>query len=416
MDFKKQNIQNYFLYDTKVDNLFISEYMPGAPSNAVKVYLLASMNAEANIPSDADALARKLRVSLADVEEAWDYWVKQGIVRKTADPANPGKYGIELLNIREIVFGKRPASQTAADQKGPFAIDDEAYSELLRNVEVQAGRLLESGEPQEIALWVSQYGMSPEVILLGYKYCTDKGKSNRFRYVGAILKDWRAKGYTTAAQVEDALGAEDRHYNYYRAVMKELGFHRNASEPEKRIIDSWFDKLGFSLDEVKDACKKTTGISNPNINYLNSVLVGRYNEKNQSPEAVNREDIFAKVEALYEKARRENEAKTARIREEIYGKLPRVKDIVAEIRDCGFAASRAMLNRAGAEEVNRQKSRIEALNKEKNKLLTDNGYAADALEAIYDCPKCRDTGILDDGSRCTCYKEKTEQILRENGR
>ena len=81
MDFKKQNIQNYFLYDTKVDNLFISEYMPGAPANAVKVYLLASMNAEANIPSDADALARKLRVSLADVEEAWDYWVKQGIVR-----------------------------------------------------------------------------------------------------------------------------------------------------------------------------------------------------------------------------------------------------------------------------------------------------------------------------------------------
>ena len=52
MDFKKQNIQNYFLYDTKVDNLFISEYMPGAPANAVKVYLLASMNAEANIPSD----------------------------------------------------------------------------------------------------------------------------------------------------------------------------------------------------------------------------------------------------------------------------------------------------------------------------------------------------------------------------
>ncbi|MBQ1711856.1 MAG: hypothetical protein II024_01330, partial [Firmicutes bacterium] len=160
MDFKKQNIQNYFLYDTKVDNLFISEYMPGAPANAVKVYLLASMNAEACIPSDADALARKLRISLAEVEEAWDYWVKQGIARKTADPANPGKYGIELLNIREIVFGKRPAA-SAAPQEGPFAIDDAAYSELLRNVEVQTGRLLESGEPQEIALWVSQYGMSP---------------------------------------------------------------------------------------------------------------------------------------------------------------------------------------------------------------------------------------------------------------
>ena len=413
MDYKKQNIHNYFLYDTHVDNLFISEYMPGAPGNAVKVYLLAAMSAEAEVPMDADALARKLRLSLAEVEEAWDYWVKQGIVRKTADAAAPGRYYIELLNVREIVFGKRPA---ASQQDGPFAIDDAAYSELLRNVEVQTGRLLESGEPQEIALWVSQYGMSPEVILLGYKYCTDRGKSNRFRYVGAILKDWRAKGYTTAAQVEDALGAEDRHYNYYRAVMKELGFHRNASEPEKRIIDSWFDKLGFSLDEVKEACKKTTGISNPNINYLNSVLVGRYNEKNQRPEEMSREDIFAKVEALYERTRRENEAKTARIREEVYSKIPRIREIVAEIRDCGFAASRAMLGRAGAEEVSRHKRRIESLNEEKNKLLTENGCSTDALEAIYDCARCRDTGILDDGSRCSCYKEKTEQVLRENGR
>jgi hypothetical protein len=254
------------------------------------------------------------------------------------------------------------------------------------------------------------------VILLGYRYSTEKGRSNRFRYVGAILKDWRAKGYTTAAQVEDALGAEDRHYSYYRAVMKELGFHRSASEPEKRIIDSWFDKLGFSLDEVKEACKKTTGISNPNINYLNTILVGRWNEKNQNPEAVSREDIFAKVEALYEKTRRENEAKTVRVREEVYAKIPRVKEIVAEIRDCGFAVSKAMLNKAGAAEVERQKKRMEALNSEKTRLLAENGYAANALEAVYDCPKCRDTGILDDGSRCPCYKEKTEQLLRENGR
>ncbi len=415
MDFKKQNIQNYFLYDTKVDNLFISEYMPGAPSNAVKAYLLASMNAEAGIPSDADSMARKLRISLAELEEAWDYWVKQGIVRKTADPRTPGKYGIELLNIREIVFGRRPQGSQPA-QEGPFALDDADYSELLRNIETATGRLLESGEPQEIALWVSQYGMSPEVILLGYKYCTERGKSNRFRYVGAILKDWRAKGYTTAAQVEDALGAEDRHYNYYRAVMKELGFHRSATEPEKRIIDSWFDKLGFSLDEVKDACKKTTGISNPNINYLNTILVGRWNEKNQSPETVSREDIFARVEALYEKTRRENEARTARVREEVYARIPRVKEIVAEIRDCGFAVSRAMLNKAGAEEVERQKKRMEALNIEKTRLLAENGYAANALEAVYDCPRCRDTGILDDGSRCSCYKEKAERLLKENGK
>ena len=46
MSVKKQNVQNYYLYDTEVENLFISEYMPSAPENAVKLYLLALMPAQ----------------------------------------------------------------------------------------------------------------------------------------------------------------------------------------------------------------------------------------------------------------------------------------------------------------------------------------------------------------------------------
>ena len=412
MDFKKQNIQNYYLYDTHVDNLFISEYMVSAPENAVKVYMLALMHAEMGLPLDAEALSRKLRISKDDVEAAWEHWRKQGLVRKTADPAVPGEYKIELLNLREIAFGRRSSAPASASPSAPFAIDDEELSRLLGDIEKETGRLLEANEPAEVALWVSEYGMAPEVILLGYKYCTQRGKNNRFRYVGAILKDWRAKGYTTAAQVEDSLAAEDRHYSYYRAVMKELGFHRNATEPEKRVIDSWFDRLGCSLDEVKDACKKTTGISNPNINYINTILVSRAAEKNEQSRPATTEDIFVQVEALYEKTRRENEAKTKAMREEIFAKVPRIKAVADEIRSCGFAISRAMLRKDSGGELARQKQRLEALSAERSRLLLENGYKENALEAVYDCPKCRDTGVLDDGSRCSCYNEKAEMLTR----
>ena len=46
MNFQKQNITNYNLYDTPVDNMFIGEYMATAPGDYVKVYLLALMYAE----------------------------------------------------------------------------------------------------------------------------------------------------------------------------------------------------------------------------------------------------------------------------------------------------------------------------------------------------------------------------------
>ena len=420
MSIKKQSIQNYYLYDTEVENLFISEYMPSAPENAVKLYLLALMHLGSGMPLTPDLAARKLGISLSQVDDAWTYWQKIGIARRTVrDPGRPQEYEIELLNIREMMYGRRPDAAPAA-QEAPFALDDEAFSKLLRDIESTTGRLLEAREPEEVASWIAEYGMAPEVIILGYKYCTQRGKSNRCRYVAAILKDWRAKGLVTAAQVEDSLASADRHYQFYRAVMKELGFHRSATEPEKRIMDTWFDKMGCSLDDVMDACRKTTGISNPNINYVNSVLVARYNEANEAKQAEggrpSEETIFSKVNAMYEQIRQENERKTEAQRAAVFAKIPRMKTLNEEIKSSGIAISRAMLRGgAGSPAVARERARYEALGKERSALLAKAGFAPNALDTIYSCSKCRDTGVLDDGSRCQCFKEKAELVIRNNG-
>ena len=415
MSVKKQSVQNYYLYDTEVENLFISEYMPSAPENAVKLYLLALMYAQQGLPFDDAQAAKKLGISLAAVADAWDYWREKGLVRLSVkDPKRPAERDAELLNIREMMYGRRAEPAVQAGDSAPFALDDEAFSRLLSGIESVTGRLLEAREPEEVASWITEYGMDPDVILLGYKYSNQKGKSSRCRYVGAILKDWRAKGLVTVDQVEDSLAASDRHYEFYRAVMKELGFHRSASEPEKRIMDTWFDKMGCSMDEVKDACRTTTGIGNPNINYVNSVLVSRYNEKNSGEKKPSEENLFARVDALYEQIRKENAEKTERIRSEVFTKIPRIKSIMDEIRACGVAASRAMLRGgSGSAEVARQKEKAESLGREKARLLASFGYASDALDAIYSCPKCRDTGVLDDGTRCSCFKEKAEMLLKK---
>ena len=419
MSVKKQSVQNYYLYDTEVENLFISEYMPSAPENAVKLYLLALMHAQQGLPLSDEQAAKRLGISLASVADAWEYWRGKGLVRLTVkDPKRPAEHEAELLNIREMMYGRRPEPSMSTIESAPFALDDEAFAKLLHSIESVTGRLLEAKEPEEVASWITDYGMEPEVILFGYKYSNQKGKSNRFRYVGAILKDWRAKGLVSVDQIEDTLAASDRHYEFYRAVMKELGFHRNATEGEKRIMDNWFDKMGLSLDEVKDACRKTTGISNPNLNYVNSILTARYNEKNASgEEKLTEENIFAKVSAIYEKTRKENAEKTERIRSEIFTKIPRIRSIVEEIKSGGIAVSRAMLRGgAGSAAVAREKERIEALNKEKAGLLASAGYPANALDAIYSCIRCKDTGILEDGSRCPCFKEKAESLIGNNVR
>ena len=408
MDFSREKTENYLLYDTHIENLFISEYMASAKGEWVKLYLLASMYAELRQPADNSKLASQLGLSIAEVDEGWAYWEAQGLIRRVCpDPEDRSRYEVVFCNLREEVFGRRTASQSA--KKAAPSLDDRQLSQLYRSIEEVTGRLLEAREPEEIAAWISEYGMDPQVILLGYRFSAENRKSSKYRYVGAILKDWRAKGLMNRAQVEEYLSENDRHYAFYKRVFKELGFRRVPTEPEKLIMNKWTDEYGFSLEKVLEACKKTTGISNPNLNYVNSVLLAWYREEHKTEAPVSRESLFARVSAQYEKDRAENEKKTAQNRERIFTEVPRIAEIMDEIKAASFKLSRLMLtgNRPRIDEL---KSQMDALYKERARLLTENGYAETALDPVYTCAKCRDTGLLEDGSRCTCFAEKAEML------
>ena len=84
------------------------------------------------------------------------------------------------------------------------------------------------------------------------------------------------------------------------------------------------------------ACRKTSGISNPNINYVNSVLESWYKEEHKAAEPVTPESVFVRVSALYEKIREENENKTKENRKRIITEIPRISDIMSEIHDAGI--------------------------------------------------------------------------------
>ena len=410
MDFSREKTENYLLYDTHIENLFISEYMAAAKGDWVKLYLLASMYAELRQPAGNEKLASQLGLAIGEVHEAWKYWEQQGLVRRVwPDPEQKDRYEVVFCNMREELFGHRSASPSA--KKALPSLDDRQLSQLYRSVEEVTGRLLEAREPEEIAAWISEYGMDPQVILLGYRFSTENRKSSKYRYVGAILKDWRAKGLMTRAQVEDYLSVNDRHYAFYRRVFKELGFRRSPTEPEKLIMNKWTDDYGFSLDKVLEACKKTTGISNPNLNYVNSVLLAWYREEHKTEEPAARESLFARVNALYEQDRAENEKKTAMNRERVYTEVPRIAEIMDEIKSLSFKLSRLMLtgNRPKIEEL---KAKMNGLYSEREKLLAENGFAKDALDPVYTCAKCKDTGLAEDGTRCTCFAEKAERLGR----
>ena len=408
MSFIRQNVNNYYLYDTQVENLFLSEYMPSAPEGYVKLYLAAQMSAQSGRPFAKNELSGSMASLAAVWDDCWAYWEAQGIARrKYPDPSDRNVYHVELLSLREAAFGRRTPGVELAPQRA-VSLDDKKLASLYTDVEASTGRLLEPGEPEEIASWIRDYRIDPDVIVFGYRYCSEKRRSSRCRYVGAVLKDWKSKGLSCVSDVEAYLSEMDRHYEMYRKVCRQLGFHRNPTEAEKKIMDIWFDQWNFSMEKVLEACNRTSGISNPNINYVNSVLKGWYEEQHADPlRSVN---VFALVEKAYEKDREENNRKTEERRRQIVTQIPRIADIMKEIREVGMRRSRAFLSGKDPARAEADRRKMAHLQQEKRDLLREAGFPEDAADKIYTCAKCRDTGLLEDGSRCACYDGKLQLI------
>lgn len=411
MEFQKQNITNYNLYDTAVDNMFIGEYMSTAPGDYVKAYLLALMYAGLSVPCTNDSLARELGLTVEEVLMAWNHWEKLGLIRKNCpDPENRLRYTVEFLNIREARFGRTPVA--SGKKKGVLVLSDQALAQLYRDIEAVTGRLFEGREMQEIVSWITDLGIAPEVILYCYKYCMRNRKTSKYRYVGTVLKDWNQQGLRTVAALEQHLEENDARYFLYKRVLKALGFSRNATEEERRIMDTWFDELDYDIEKVLEACRKTSGISNPNINYINTVLTAWKREETGGPVKGDADSLYKRVMALYEKERGDNEIRTRENLEQVFAKAPRIRDIIRELREASYRMSKAMLMGAnGQDALRREEEIIRRLTGEKESLLKASGFSPDMTETVYTCRACRDTGLLENGERCPCFKEKAEGLL-----
>ena len=409
MDYSKEKVVNYFLYDTQVENLFAAEYMLDAPGDYVKVYLLALMYAQIAEPVTSLSIAKQLSVSVETVDKAWIYWEKKGVARRIAKDVLSDAYTVDITNLKEVIFGQC-AAETTVHNPAPSRIDltDKELKKLLGDIQDITGRLLEAREPEAVAGWVKDFSIAPDVIRYGYKYSTDKGKSNRYRYVEKILFDWKDKNLNTAEDVDEFLGASDKQYETYKRVLKELGLRRNPTEPEKRMMSKWINEMGFSENEILSACSSTTAAANPSIKYLDGILASRYRDAHKDASEIPG-NAFSKIQALYEKTREENAAKTEQKRREIFAKVPELEVVANEIKECGIKLAIVMLS-GNASEISNIQERQKELETRKETLLAKAGLGVDALDPIFTCKKCQDTGVLENGSACTCYAEKLNQF------
>ena len=111
----------------------------------------------------------------------------------------------------------------------------------------------------------------------------------------------------------------------------------------------------------------------------------------------------------YENIRANNRAAQVRRIEEVYEKIPEMKELNNSTGSVAVSRYKESL-KSGRLSINDLKNDIDGIKNKKEELLCSAGFPKDYMEITYDCKDCKDTGYID-GRKCHCLQLKIRKLL-----
>ena len=415
MKFDKGKTKDYYLFTTDVENVYINEYMTEAPGEYVKAYLYGLFCSEHGMELKSALMAEVLHMDEDRLREAWEYWERMNVV---AIEEEDDDYTVVFLSLREQLFSGEQGVERAIEMSDEVIDEDEEFKHLTEAAEDLLGRPLNGRELQEIGSWTRELGVPGEVIYEAFDYCAEIGKTS-INYISKVILAWAKEGLTNREMVKEYLEKTSERQGIYRKILNSLGLKRNVTEAEKRLVDSWLDDMKFSLERILEACEKAGFTQSPNLRYVNKVLENWKQEADTWGRDVNQRVNVSQntLNKYYEYLRNQAEKRAEGRRQEVYNKLPEIRQIDINLQSLSSKISRGLLGGSTVQDMNTVRQEIRNLEKERAILLTENNYALDYTDVKYLCPKCSDTGIDENGQRCSCTRERMgEAELWQNGK
>ena len=248
---------------TAVPNAFFSDYMPAAPENHVKVYLYGLMCAHSGLKDNGDMIyemAQILRLDLEQIEAAMRYWERCRLVERISD--KPPRY--RFVSVQQVMVQR---------QQMP---EDEQYEAFGQAVTALFGtrRKIHGSETALAFEWVEQMKLPQEVVLMLLQHMiATRGINFSFQAAQKAAADLSEQHILSIEEAEAYFAQSETAKKGIRKVLRHLGMTgRNPTEDEAALYLKWTQQWGFEPKAILEACKETTKIGSPNLNYLDKVL------------------------------------------------------------------------------------------------------------------------------------------------
>lgn len=429
---KLANSKDLYLQKTSVENLFIDEFLPGAPGEYVKVYLFGLMYAQNNLELEISKMSRILKIREEDLLEAWGYWSKKGLVKINHTNDNT-QYDIEYNSLVDNLYGNKQIVTTGskkaiqeieeiqgdANEDVVAKVIDREVRDVFNKYEELTGRMLSVEDAKKIRDAIKTYSILPDLMSYSVDYCFSQNRASVNQIIRTAV-NWAKEGCSNLADVKELIQSRDKRNSYYSVIFKTMGFMRLPSPPDKELMDRWFDEMEFTIKDVLDACNKTAGMRDPSLKYVNKILENQRLEqgginayKLDAKDSSSKAIVSNKVlQEYYAFIRSEEEKKQQQHINEVCSEILEMK----ELFDLEKQINKEILvpgntNTEQRQALRDQKKQIEV---EKRKLLHDNGYAEDYLDKKYKCKICNDSGLTDTGMICSCREKRAQEALKWN--
>jgi len=281
-----KEVNDIDLGDTAIPNIFIDIFMPMADGLYVKVYLLGYRQAcdkSANPNFDNISIAKNLDVPLSDVLDAWKFWEDKHIIKIHKNEGfNDTNCSIEFLDIKKYyientVIGSPTKTSTDTIVE---ASENPSIRNMFNTINKIVGRYLDPSEKISLMESMNKYNMNSDMIICAYEYVKEKtGFSKSVKYIDGILRNWYDSNLYTPQDIEESSKFQSERYVMYKEIFRQLGFNRQPTKSEKKIMDEWLDKYEVNMDLILNACDRSKNISNPSISYINGIIKN-WNTKN----------------------------------------------------------------------------------------------------------------------------------------
>ncbi len=399
-----------FLYsDTPVPDIFISEYLPELTGVQVKVYIYCMFLSKNRKKISEMQFAKTFGMSEGEVAHIFEELLEKGLFQKK------GK-SYMLADIKDTEINKLYKPRTS-----PGEMDLDGKKSILSTINKKFFQgIMPISWYTNIEMWFNLYKFEDDVMFSLFNYCNDRGLL-KYSYVNAVAKNWAEAGIRNSFDLDEYFLKYRKMKNISSKIARKLKRKAPFTEYEEKYIKKWIDDYGYDMDMIDLALKNAVKISNPNLEYFHKILTDWNKKGIRTKEQVEKDRaayiagktadvqddsmLKRKIKEHYDIIKEKNEKLTRKHRREAFEKVPEIKNLLDEITDLSID-SLAM----GREKREEAFSKIEEKKKKVSEKLKENGFSANHLEEIYDCDKCMDTGILPDGTSCSCRKEFIEKI------